>query len=94
MVAGAARAAAVFGLDTSFLDTWRRAKLVLLDAGMATRLSRAFPLCFVALLPSLVGKAHVRWRGHACVPLNSTLYVLPPCLKFRVSQWPSCPFCV
>ncbi|KAL4440314.1 hypothetical protein ABPG75_003315 [Micractinium tetrahymenae] len=39
LVAAAARGAAALGLDTSALDSWRRAKLVLLDAGMATRLS-------------------------------------------------------
>lgn len=41
LVAGAARAAAAAGVAAAdtWLDSWRRAKLVLLDAGMAMRLS-------------------------------------------------------
>lgn len=39
LVAAAGRAAERAGLDTSWLDRWRRARLVLLDAGMAMRLS-------------------------------------------------------
>jgi len=47
LVRAAARGAASLGVDTSFLDSWRRAKLVLLDAGMAMRLTRECGWCGV-----------------------------------------------
>lgn len=57
LVSRGAAAAASLGLDTSWLEGWRRASLVLLDAGMAMRLSREcllHPSACLARLPCWV----------------------------------------